>query len=97
MAGEAGDGRTVASKSRGMIGKPRRAGEIARRGSAAHAFVRGAVFLRSCRHEAHEMAAAPRRAGPFHPLAVPFTTSRAAYRDKSRSYSRVLVKGPGKW
>jgi hypothetical protein len=37
------------------------------------------------------------RAGPFHPLAGPFTTSRGTYRDKSRSYSRVLVKGQGKW
>src|ERR1700733_1898888 len=36
-------------------------------------------------------------AGPFHHLAGPFTTSRAAYRDKCRSYSRVLVKGQGKW
>ena len=34
---------------------------------------------------------------PFHHLAGPFTISRAANRDKSRSYSRVLVKGPGKW
>jgi len=36
-------------------------------------------------------------AGPFHHLAGPFTTSRGTDRDKSRSYSRVLVKGPGKW
>jgi LPS sulfotransferase NodH len=38
-----------------------------------------------------------RRAGPFHPLAGPFTTSRGTDLDKCRSYSRVLVKGPGRW
>ena len=37
------------------------------------------------------------RAGPFHHLAGPCTTSRGTYRDKSHSYSRVLVKGQGKW
>ena len=42
-------------------------------------------------------AVSAERARPFHPLAGPFTTSRATYRDKCRFYSRVLVKGPGKW
>jgi D-alanine--D-alanine ligase len=37
------------------------------------------------------------RRGPFHHLAGPFTTSRGTDRDKSLSYSRVLVKGQGKW
>src|SRR5580693_2074619 len=35
------------------------------------------------------------RAGPFHPLAGPFTTSRGTKRDKSRFYSRVLGQESG--